>query len=76
MGASGATDPPFYISVDYGNARNPLPEAQAAAVARVDSFNRVNVEIFDRVVGSPDFELVPESRRSGLVIFRAVNGTH
>jgi hypothetical protein len=71
-----ATKPPFYISVDYGNARNPLPEPQASAVARVDAFNQVNVEIFDRVARSPDFEPVPESRTRGLVIFRAVNDSY
>jgi 4-amino-4-deoxy-L-arabinose transferase-like glycosyltransferase len=64
-------DPPYYIGVDYGNARNPLPEDQAAAVERVDALNRVNVEIFNRVVRSRDFELVPGSRSAGLVIFRA-----
>ncbi|MEX2556620.1 MAG: glycosyltransferase family 39 protein [Actinomycetota bacterium] len=70
------TDPPFYIAIDYGNPSNPLPATEAAAVARADAFNRVNVAIFDRVVRSPDFELVPGSRSTGLVIFRAVNASH
>jgi 4-amino-4-deoxy-L-arabinose transferase-like glycosyltransferase len=70
------TDPPFYIAIDYGNPRNLLPAAQAGDVARADAFNRVNVEIFDRVVRSPRFELVSGSRRTGLVIFRAVNANH
>ena len=68
-------DPPFYISVDYGNPRNPLPPSQAAAVARSDAFNRINVAIFTRVKRSPEFKLVPESRSSGLVVFRAVDGS-
>ena len=67
--------PPFYISVDYGNRRNPLPEKQAAAVARADAFNRVNVAIFKRITRSADFEPVPGSRRTGLVVFRAVDGS-
>jgi 4-amino-4-deoxy-L-arabinose transferase-like glycosyltransferase len=70
------TDPPFYIAIDYGNPRNPLPATEAAAVARADAFNRVNVAILDRVVRSPHFELVPGSRSTGLVIFRAVNASH
>jgi 4-amino-4-deoxy-L-arabinose transferase-like glycosyltransferase len=66
--------PPFYVSVDYGNPHNPLPADQAAAVSRPDAFNRVNVAIFNRVKRSHEFDLVPESRRSGLVVFRAVDG--
>jgi hypothetical protein len=70
------TDPPFYIAIDYRNPRNPLLEAQAAAVARNDPFNRVNLEIFDRVLRSPRFEVVPGTRSTGLVIFREVNASH
>jgi 4-amino-4-deoxy-L-arabinose transferase-like glycosyltransferase len=70
------TDPPFYVGIDYGNPRNPLPATQAAAVAQDDAFNRVNVAVLDRVRRSPRFELVPGSRSTGLVIFRAVDASH
>jgi len=67
--------PPFYISIDYGNQRNPLPADRAVAVARADAFNRVDVAIFNLVRRSPKFELIPESRVSGFVVFRAVHGS-
>jgi Dolichyl-phosphate-mannose-protein mannosyltransferase len=65
--------PPFYISVDYGNPRNPLPSREASAASRVDIFNRVDRAIFTRVKSSPAFALVPDSRRDGFVVFRATN---
>jgi Dolichyl-phosphate-mannose-protein mannosyltransferase len=69
-------DPPFYIAIDYGNPRNPLPAAQAAALTRDDAFNKVNVAVFERVVRSPDFDLLPRSRSTGLVIFRGSEASH
>jgi hypothetical protein len=66
--------PPYYVSVDYGNPRNLLPHDRAATAARADAFNRVNLAIFNRVRRSHEFALLPDSRRSGLVAFRAVGG--
>jgi hypothetical protein len=66
-------NPPFYVSVDYGNAGNPLGVDQARAALRRNAFNRINLEIFNRVRHSRDFALVPGSRQDGFVVFRAVD---
>ena len=64
---------PFFISVDYGNPANPLPEAQAAAVAQFAWFNPVSRAVFDRVAQSPEYKPVPGSREAGLVVFRRID---
>jgi hypothetical protein len=65
--------PPYYVSVEYGNARNELPQTYAPAAARADAFNRVNRVIFERVSRSRRFEVVPGSRRDGVVVFRRID---
>jgi 4-amino-4-deoxy-L-arabinose transferase-like glycosyltransferase len=70
----GDFNPPFYISIDYGNPHNPLPREQTVAVARADAFNRVDLAVFNRVKRSPKFEVVSYSRGGGFVVFRAVDG--
>jgi hypothetical protein len=64
---------PFFISVDYGNPANPLPEAQAAAVAQFAWFNPVSTAVFDHVAQSPEYKPVPGSREAGLVVFRRID---
>lgn len=63
--------PPYFIGLDYGNPRNPLPRAKSDAIAAGDPFNSVNRAVHRRVLESRLFEIVPNSRRNGIVIFRA-----
>lgn len=62
---------PYYISIDYGNPVNPLPPDKRALILPSDPFNVVNVAVFRRVRESALFEVVPGSRREGLVILRS-----
>ena len=62
---------PYYISIDYGNAANPLPAAQQALVRPDDPFNKVNRAVYRRVLESGLYQLVPGSRRDGLVVLRS-----
>jgi hypothetical protein len=65
--------PPYYVGIDYGNARNPLPPPYADVAARGSAFNRVNQDVFERVTRSSEFDVVPGTRRAGLVVFRALD---
>jgi len=67
-------EPPFYISIDYGNPRNRLPRSLRIQASRVDSFNRVDRKIFRRMKTAHDFEVVPGTRRHGFVVFASVDG--
>ena len=63
--------PPYYVSIDYGNPANPLPPDKKALVIPSDPFNAVNLAVYRRVRDSGLFEVLPGSRRDGLVVFRA-----
>ena len=62
---------PYYISIDYDNPANPLPPDKQALIRASDPFNTVNVTVYRRVRESGRYELVPGSRRDGLVILRS-----
>lgn len=62
---------PYYISIDYGNRTNPLPEAQRSLLTPSDPFNRVNTNVYRRVRRSGRYQIVPESRSTGIVILQA-----
>jgi hypothetical protein len=62
--------PPYYVSLDYGNPENRLPPAQRAGVGPGDAFNVVDQRVFHKVATSPHFEVVPASRILGLVVFK------
>jgi hypothetical protein len=61
---------PYYISIDYGNASNPLPKAEQSLIVPTDPFNVVNTAVFKRVVTSGIYSLVPGSRDSGVVVLK------
>jgi hypothetical protein len=62
---------PYFLTVDYGNARNPLPrELRATEYPAV--FNQINAGVLRRVTASGRYRVVPGTRRSGLVAFRLV----
>ena len=62
---------PYYISIDYGNRSNPLPEAQRSLVIPSDPFNVVNTAIFQRVKASGSYRVVPGTRKIGAVVLHA-----
>jgi hypothetical protein len=62
--------PPFFITVDYGNPRNPLPRDLVAQTNLADVFNRNNVAVLRRLTASGLYTVVPRSRRLGLVVLR------
>jgi hypothetical protein len=64
-----ARDSPFYLSLDYDDVANPLPPPQAAA-ALDDPLNLVDRELYRRALSSGRYEVVPGSRRTGLVVLR------
>lgn len=64
-------DPPYYVSIDYGNPAKPVPAPLADQIHASDPFNAINKAVFGRVVRSGAFETVGASRQSGLVVFRA-----
>ena len=64
-------NPPFFISIDYGNPINTLPHPQRLMVVAPNPFNAVNRAVFRRLLRSQLFELVPGSRHDGFVILRA-----
>jgi hypothetical protein len=66
-----AIDPPFYVAIDYGNPSNRLPADLEAQATRRDPFNRVNLAVYRRALRSGRFLVVPDTRRSGLVVLRA-----
>jgi hypothetical protein len=61
---------PYYISIDYGDKANPLPAAQQSLIAPSDPFNVVNIAIFNRVRASKSYDVVPGSRRSGVIVLK------
>jgi hypothetical protein len=63
-------DSPYYISVDYGNRSNPLPNAEQLLIAPSDPFNVVNTTVFNRVKSSGTYKVVPGSRESGVVVLQ------
>jgi 4-amino-4-deoxy-L-arabinose transferase-like glycosyltransferase len=65
-------NPPYYISIDYGNPANPLPAADRATIRPDDPFNRVNRAVYRRVRAERRFRLMPASRQHGFVVFEAV----
>jgi 4-amino-4-deoxy-L-arabinose transferase-like glycosyltransferase len=66
--------PPYYISLDYGNRSNPPPPELQTAIATPDPFNRTNVAVFRRVRTSGDYEILNGTRRAGTVVLVAVSG--
>jgi hypothetical protein len=66
---------PFYVTVDYGNPRNPLPRDLVAETNLTDVFNRINVAVLRRVTRSGLYTVVPGSRRRGLVVLRLASAT-
>jgi len=67
--------PPYYISLDYDNPNNPLSQAKSSSIVASDLFNTINREVHRRVLGSGLFEILPGSRRDGIVILRARDTT-
>jgi dolichyl-phosphate-mannose-protein mannosyltransferase len=63
-------EPPYYIGVDYGNARNPLPVAQRTLVAPSDPFNVVNRAVLRQALNSGRFEIVQGTQHAGLILLR------
>jgi hypothetical protein len=63
--------PPFYIAVDYGNPKNPLPVTEAKTIVATDAFNKVNVNVFRRAITSGRFRVAPRSRDTGIVVLVA-----
>jgi hypothetical protein len=63
-------DPPYYISVDYGNPSNPLPKAERVLITPSDPFNVVNTTVFRRIETSGSFKVVPGTRQSGVVVLQ------
>jgi hypothetical protein len=61
---------PFFLTVDYGNPRNPLPPQIRAKTPLDDRFNRTDRGLFRRVLGSGRYVVVPGSRRLGLILLR------
>ncbi len=68
-------DPPYYVSIDYGNPSNPLPPGDDGALRADDPFNRVDRAVYQRVRADRRFRLIPASRQSGFVVFQAVPKT-
>jgi 4-amino-4-deoxy-L-arabinose transferase-like glycosyltransferase len=64
-------DPPYYVSIDYGNPANPLPAADRPTIRPDDPFNRVNRAVYKRLTAAGRFRVVPGSRRNGFIIFKA-----
>jgi hypothetical protein len=61
--------PPYYVSIDYGNGANRIDATIGEVVNAGDPFNVVNVAVLGRVRRSSDFRVVPGSRAAGLVVF-------
>jgi hypothetical protein len=61
---------PYYISIDYGDASNPLPKEEQSLIVPADPFNVINTAVFKRVVASRIYHLVPGSREDGLVLLK------
>jgi hypothetical protein len=66
-----AVSPPFYIGVDFGNLRNPLPADLRAGTRLDDQFNSASAAVFRRILTSGRYEVVPGTRREGLIVLRA-----
>jgi hypothetical protein len=67
--------PPYYISIDYGNRSNPLPEADRDTIRADDPFNRVNLAVYERARTEGRFRAVSGSRRNGFVVLEAPQAT-
>lgn len=65
---------PYYISIDYGDASNPLPKAEQSLIVPTDPFNVINTAVFKRVVASGIYQLVPGSRDEGVVLLKRATG--
>jgi hypothetical protein len=65
-----ALAPPYYVSIDYGNARNRLPAALAVHLPSYEPLNRVNRAVFRRILDSGNYMPVAPSRRGGLVVLQ------
>jgi dolichyl-phosphate-mannose-protein mannosyltransferase len=63
--------PPFFIGVDYGNPRNPLPAELVRTTDLTDAYNRVNVAVFERLLASHRYRILQGTRRDGLLVLRA-----
>jgi hypothetical protein len=63
-------EPPYFVGIDYGNARNPLPAAQQRLIAPSDAFNVVNRSVFRLALNSGRFEVLPRRRHAGLIVLR------
>ena len=53
---------PYYISIDYGDRSNPLPDAQRALIDSSDPFNLVNNSVFQRTRASGMYRVIPGER--------------
>lgn len=62
---------PYYISIDYGDRSNPLPDAQRALIDSSDPFNLVNKSVFQRTRASGMYRVIPGSVEAGVVVLRA-----
>jgi hypothetical protein len=67
-----ALDPTYYVALDYGAPRNPLPRNVRVEAERRDLFNQVNRSMLNRVNTSKGFSVVPGSRRGGFIVFEQV----
>ena len=62
---------PYYISIDYGDRSNPLPEAQRVLIDPSDPFNVVDKNVFWRTRASGTYRVVNGSGEAGVVVLRA-----
>jgi Dolichyl-phosphate-mannose-protein mannosyltransferase len=62
---------PYYISIDYGDRSNSLPEAQRALIYPSDPFNVINKNVFQRAKASKLYRVVDGTTEAGLVVLQA-----
>jgi hypothetical protein len=64
--------PPYYISVDYERGTSRLPPEIVKSISPRDAFNRIDRDVFERMVRSGQFRAVESSRGSGLVVWESI----
>lgn len=65
----------FFVTLDYGNPRNPLPADLRRQVKLNNAFNRINLAVLRRAIRSGRYTIVPQSRRLGLLVLRLAQET-
>jgi hypothetical protein len=62
---------PYYITLDYGNKRDPLPPDVAATIAPNDPFNLLNRVVYRRALRSGMYLPLARTREAGTIVLKA-----